>query len=119
MDGGSNAGFALNLDEIHRLVVEHRNDVTLSLVVGFLLLTVGVQGLFYPLFYHVFKFQAPSAIRWAYLTAFLVALGVFHWLCWAWLLLGLLKSYWVWLIWFLLVCAVAASFALIPKRRYA
>ncbi|MBI3930056.1 MAG: hypothetical protein HY319_31240 [Armatimonadetes bacterium] len=113
--------FHWNWTEINAAVAQNQQDVTLFLIVALVLGTLGVQALFYPLFYYLFHFDARSAIRWAYLLAFLLAVVTFHWIAWSWLLLGLglHRSYWVWLIWFLLFCALAAAFALIPKRRYA
>jgi hypothetical protein len=108
-----------NWDLVFTLFGAHSNDAWLGLALTAATLLIGVHGLLYPLFYHMLKFQAPSAMRLAYLAAVLVSVGIYHYLTWDWLFVLLLRNYWVWMAWFILFVAVVAALFMIPKKRYA
>ncbi|MBI3928170.1 MAG: hypothetical protein HY319_21685 [Armatimonadetes bacterium] len=99
------------------LFSEYSDSLGWLLVIILLLYTVGVHGLFYPIFYHYLGFQATTSIRLAYVTAFVVALGVAHWWAWEWLFESLLYSYWMWLAWFVIVAILIMILIFIPKKK--
>lgn len=87
------------------------------LIVVVAVMVLGVQLVFFPLFYRVLKFQAVPSMRLAYLFALLAATVVVHWWLWHWLFVLLTRSYWMWLGWSLFALLWLGALFWIPKRR--
>lgn len=110
-------GWAFDWDAISKVLEQYDSSLYWLAIVLACIFVLGTQALFFPLFYRGMKQQAPGAMRLAYLMSLLMAVVVFHWWLWHVLFVALLKNYWVWLVWGLIVLLWGGLVFWTPKRR--
>ena len=104
-------------DAIIAVLKQHKSSLYWLGIVLFLIMTVLTQAILFPLFYRVFKQQATTSIRMAYIFSLLVATIVFHWWLWKWIFVALTKNFWLWLAWGLFCLLWLGLIIWTPKKR--
>ena len=110
-------GWAFEWEKIKVILAQYESSLYWLAITLVLIFVLGTQLVFFPIFYQGLKQQAPGSMRLAYLASLLVAIIVFHWWLWQVIFVALLKNYWVWLAWGLVVLLWLGLVFWTPKRR--
>jgi hypothetical protein len=110
-------GWNFNWEAIKQVLGNYESSLWWLAIVILAIIVLGTQLVFFPLCYRVFKMQATTSMRLAYLFSLLVAVVVFHWWLWHWIFFAMMKNYWIWLAWSLFCLIWLGLIVWTPKRR--